>query len=133
MESGVEFVAADLPQANRLTVHIMAAMAEYEAAAISARTKAALAAAKARGTQLGGHRWNSLRIGTKGRAASIQVRQQIAAQRAADVLPTVEILRSEGATSLRELAAGLNERGIQTARGGNWSAVQVQRLLAQKI
>ena len=54
MESGVQFVAVDLPQANELTVHIMAAMAEYEAKAISARTKAALAAAKARGTVLGG-------------------------------------------------------------------------------
>src|SRR5581483_7442988 len=57
MEAGVEFEAVDLPQANKLTVHIMAAMAEHEAAAISTRTKAALKAAKARGRKLGGRRW----------------------------------------------------------------------------
>lgn len=130
MEAGVEFVAVDLPQANRLTVHIMAAMAEYEASAISARTKAALAAAKARGTHLGGRRWNSLQIGTKGRTASILARQATASKRAADLLPIVQSIQAGGAGSLREIAAGLNQRGITTPRGGNWSAVQVQRLLA---
>ena len=56
MESGVEFEAVDFPQANRLTIHIMAAMAEHEAKMISDRTKAALAAAKRRGVKLGGDR-----------------------------------------------------------------------------
>ncbi len=56
MESGVEFVAADFPQANRLTIHILAAVAEHEARMISDRTKAALTAAKARGVVLGGFR-----------------------------------------------------------------------------
>jgi DNA invertase Pin-like site-specific DNA recombinase len=56
MESGVEFEAVDFPQANRLTIHIMAAMAEHEAKMISERTKAALAAAKRRGVKLGGGR-----------------------------------------------------------------------------
>jgi DNA invertase Pin-like site-specific DNA recombinase len=132
MEAGVEFVAVDLPQANRLTVHIMAAFAEHEATLITARTKAALAAAKARGTQLGGYRWNSLKIGTKGRAASILKRQENAAERAAELLPIVNTIRAEGARSLREIADGLNQRGLLTARGGNWSAVQVQRLLAHQ-
>src|SRR5580700_3661670 len=75
MESGVEFVAVDLPQANSLTVHIMAAMAEHEAKMISARTKAALSAAKARGTQLGGMRWNSSEIASKGVPAATRARQ----------------------------------------------------------
>src|SRR5712675_1546426 len=71
MESGVDFVAADMPQANRLTVHVLAAIAEHEAAAISARTKAALARAKARGTRLGGDRGNLPRVAKAGARASV--------------------------------------------------------------
>lgn len=129
MESGVKFVAVDLPQANELTVHIMAAMAEYEAKAISARTRAALAAAGARGTVLGGLRRNSHKIGVKGHAASLKVRRESAAKRADDLLPVIEAIRADGATTLRQIAAGLNDRGIPTARGGEWSAIQVQRIL----
>src|SRR5271168_1613901 len=65
MESGVEFVAVDFPQANRLTVHILAAVAEHEAKAISERTKVALAAAKARGVRLGGDRGALDRMGAR--------------------------------------------------------------------
>ena len=128
MEAGVEFVAVDLPQANRLTVHIMAAMAEYEASAISARTKAALAAAKVRGTKLGGYRWEIQTVASKGNVESIKVRAAKASKRAADLLPMIGDLRANGAVSLHQIAAGLNERGIKTARGGQWSAVQVQRV-----
>jgi DNA invertase Pin-like site-specific DNA recombinase len=129
MEAGVEFVAVDLPQANRLTVHIMAAMAEYEASAISTRTKAALAAARARGTKLGGYRWDIQTIASKGNLESIKVRAAKASKRAADLLPMIADIKAKGATSLHQIAAGLNERGIKTARGGKWSAVQVQRIL----
>jgi DNA invertase Pin-like site-specific DNA recombinase len=129
MESGVDFEAVDLPQANKLTVHIMAAMAEHEAAMISARTKAALTAAKARGTKLGGQRRNSSRIHSKGCVASIQVRREKASRRATDLLPMIESIRSDGNSSLRGIAAALNQRGVPTARGGEWSATQVQRLL----
>ena len=129
MESGVEFQAVDLPQANRLTVHIMAAMAEYEATAISARTKAALAAAKARGTKLGGYRWDIQKVAAKGNAESVKVRAAKASKRAGDLLPVVEDIKAKGAISLHQIAAGLNKRGIKTARGCDWSAIQVQRVL----
>lgn len=132
MEAGVEFVAVDLPQANRLTVHIMAAMAEHEAAMISQRTKAALTAAKARGTKLGGVRWNSGAIASQGQTASIQVRAAKASKRASDLRPMIESIRTAGATSLHQIAAALNEKGIPTARGGEWSSVQVSRVLAHQ-
>jgi len=129
MESGVKFVAVDLPQANELTVHIMAAMAEYEAKAISARTKAALAAAKARGTQLGGLRWNLSSVSSKGRKVALKVRRQAQERYAHDVLPVIEDKRRQGAKSLRQIAAALNADGTPAPRGGGWSAVQVQRIL----
>jgi DNA invertase Pin-like site-specific DNA recombinase len=132
MESGVEFTAVDFPQANRLTIHILAAVAEHEAVMISARTKAALAAAKARGTRLGNP--TSL-IGTRaseGALASVTVRKARAAKRSADLLPIVWAIKADGANSLRQIAASLNSRGIGTARGGEWSAVQVRRIVGQK-
>jgi DNA invertase Pin-like site-specific DNA recombinase len=131
MESGVDFEAVDLPQANKLTVHIMAAMAEYEAAAISARTKAALAAARARGTKLGGRRWDIQTVASKGNRVSAKVRSERARKRTDDLMPVIQAIQAEGATSLRQIAAALNERKISTARGGEWSPVQVQRLLTK--
>ena len=132
MESGVEFQAVDMPQANRLTVHVMAAMAEYEAAAISARTKAALAAAKARGKKLGGRRWNVESVAGKGNAASIKARSDSAAKWALDITTEVNAVRADGATSLRQIAAGLNARGVGARRGGQWTAAQVRQLLQQQ-
>jgi DNA invertase Pin-like site-specific DNA recombinase len=133
MESGVEFVAVDFPQANRLTVHILAAVAEHEASMISARTKAALAAAKARGVELGGQRGSLDRMGRmalKGNAASIAKRGAAVAKRNEDLLPVIEDIRGGGHISPQQIADGLNERGITAARGGAWSAVQVRRILA---
>src|SRR5271167_2308808 len=89
MESGVEFVAVDFPQANRLTVHILAAVAEHEATMISSRTKAALGAAKARGVRLGGQRGSVRRMAQmarNGNAASVAKRSIEAAKRNADLL-----------------------------------------------
>ena len=128
MESGVEFVAADNPHANKLTIHILVAMAEHEAEMISDRTKKALAAAKKRGTVLGGFRG---KVPTaKHRALSAAARQREAGDRAADLAPTIAELQAGGATSLRAIAAGLNERDIPTARGeGEWTATQVMRVL----
>jgi DNA invertase Pin-like site-specific DNA recombinase len=132
MEAGVRFVAVDLPEANELTVHIMAAMAQHEAKMISERTRVALAQAKARGTVLGGmtmsaERWT--RVSSRGRKAGTQKRSEMASKWSADVLPIIEDIRQSGAVSLREIAAGLNERGIQTRRGGEWTATQVARVL----
>jgi DNA invertase Pin-like site-specific DNA recombinase len=125
MESGVEFVAADFPQANRLTIHILAAVAEHEAKAISDRTKAALAAAKARGTKLGGYRGVKV-DSAAGRAA----RAAKASDRAADLAPILADLRSAGVTSLAAIAKALTEKGIPTAKGGTeWQAVQVKRVM----
>jgi DNA invertase Pin-like site-specific DNA recombinase len=127
MESGVEFHAVDFPQANRLTVHMLAAFAEHEAKVISERTKAALAAAKRRGVQLGGYRGTTMTKAMR-KAASEAITKRAKA-RAADLTPTITELQAAGATSLRAIAAGLNERGIPAARGGQWSAVQVARVL----
>jgi DNA invertase Pin-like site-specific DNA recombinase len=105
-------------------------VAEHEAAMISARTKAALAAAKAHGTVLGGNRGNIASEAGRGAKASATVRSAKAGKRAADLLPVIEAIRAEGAMSLREVAAALNGRNIPAARGGEWSAVQVKRVLA---
>jgi DNA invertase Pin-like site-specific DNA recombinase len=133
-KAGVEFVAVDMPNANRLTVGIMALVAEEEAKMISARTKAALAAAKARGKKLGGYRANSGDIrphAAKGAAASVAVRIKKADDRATDLAPIVRELQANGA-SLRAIAAELTARGIRTARNGTWTAVQVSRILQRE-
>ncbi len=132
MESGVEFVAVDFPQANRLTVHILAAVAEHEASMISIRTKSALQAAKVRGVSLGGQRGSRERMGrmaAQGNAASMQVRRETADKRNADLLPVIEEIRAGGCTGDGRIADALNARGITAARGGAWSAAQVRRLV----
>jgi DNA invertase Pin-like site-specific DNA recombinase len=94
---------------------------------ISARTKAALAAAKRRGVKLGGDR--GARLTAKARAAGRAAVQERVRNRALDLAPTIQDLQAGGCESLRAIAAGLEERGIPAARGGKWSAVQVARLL----
>lgn len=129
-KAGIEFVACDNPHANRLTIGIMALVADEERRAISVRTKAALAAAKARGVKLGGDRGVTLSVAAKAKGVAVQ--QAKANERAADLSGIVASIRSQGAVSLREIAAELNARGIPTARGGSWSAVQVSRVLARQ-
>jgi DNA invertase Pin-like site-specific DNA recombinase len=126
-DAGIDFVCADMPSANRLTVGIMAMVAEDEAQRISDRTKAALAAAKKRGTVLGGYR--GVTPSSKDRAKAVEALQARANAKAADLAPVIAELQAAGRTSLRAIAAGLNEAGIPTARGGEWSSVQVMRLL----
>src|SRR6516164_8215527 len=105
-KAGVDFVAADMPHANRLPVGVMALVADEERRMISARTKAALAAAKRRGVKLGGD--CGVRPTVKHRAVAIAVRQNRADARAADLTPVVKELHTAG----RAIAAGLDERGI---------------------
>ncbi|MGY2843386.1 DNA invertase Pin-like site-specific DNA recombinase [Bradyrhizobium sp. USDA 4509] len=126
-KAGVEFVAADMPSANRLTVGIMAMVAEEERRMISKRTKEALAAAKRRGVKLGGDR--GVVPSKRTRKLAGEAVQARVTERAADLAPIIAELRAGGATSLREIADGLNGQGIPTSRGGSWSAVQVARVL----
>jgi len=129
MESGVEFTVVDFPEANRLSIHILAAVAEHEAAMISQRTKAALAAAKARGTMLGGYRGVTFSAADHDKAA--KARRLRSATRAAELAPVIAELRRAGVVSLNGMAKALTDRGIPTAWGGSkWRAVQVSRLLA---
>ena len=106
-------MAADMPSANRLTVGIMAMVADEERRMISRRTKDALAAAKV---------W----------AISLAAHQAKARSRAADLVPILEELRAAGVVSLQQIAAELNARGIRAARGGAWSREQVRRVLGQE-
>ena len=125
MESGVEFVAVDMPEANRLTIHILAAVAEHEREMISQRTKVALKAAKARGVKLGSPE------PSKGAAVRSQVLRDKADRFATNILPIVRELQAQGITSHKALARALNTRGIQTANGRQWYGTTVRNLLSR--
>lgn len=130
MQSGVKFQAVDMPDVNEMVVHILASVAQGEAKAISERTKAALAAAKARGTVLGGLRWDITKVAAKGRKMALQTRREHAAKYRADVLPVIEEKQRQGAVTLKAIADALNADGTPAPRGGSWSPVQVSRILA---
>jgi DNA invertase Pin-like site-specific DNA recombinase len=122
-KAGVEFIAADMPFANRMTVGIMALVAEEEARAISARTRAALAARKARGLPLG----NQATLRPADPETLVRARaawSAKAAEHAAMVLPAVQELRAAG-LSLRATAGEMTARGFTTVRGGQWTPTQV--------
>jgi DNA invertase Pin-like site-specific DNA recombinase len=133
LEAGVEVRFCDLPQiegpTGRFMLQQMAAVAELEAGLIGDRTKKALAAAKANGVKLGNP--ENLRNAETGRENGRAARTRSAKSRASDLAPIVAELQASGATSLRQIAAGLNDRGIRTARGSEWSATQVKRVLEQ--
>lgn len=120
METGVPFVAADMPNADRFMLHVYAAMAEEEARRISQRTKAALAAAKARGAALG----------VNGRVLAERSRAD-ADEFAARMAPIIAELSAGGVTTFRDIVATLNARGVQGPRGGAWHLPSVHRLMAR--
>ena len=125
MESGVEFIAVDNPHANKLTVHILAAVAQHEREMISERTRAALQAAKARGRKLGNPRL------AEAAARGVEALKAGADRFAANVLPVIREIQAAGVTSANAIAGRLNERGVKTARGGKWTHVQVSKAITR--
>jgi DNA invertase Pin-like site-specific DNA recombinase len=123
MDSGVEFVAVDNPHANTLTIHILAAVAQHEREIISARTSAALQAAKAGGKRLGNPKLSQAR-------RHAEAAKKASADRySANILPVIREIQGSGVKSLRGVARALTARGIPTARGGIWTPVQVSAIL----
>ena len=131
-DSGVRFLACDMPEANDLTVGIMALVAQQEREAISRRTKEALAVAKARGVKLGNPNGAAaLRRAGKGGAPLRAAVNRNADQHARDLAPVLDDLARDGITSLRRVAAELNARGMRTRRGGRWHVSNVRNLLTR--
>jgi DNA invertase Pin-like site-specific DNA recombinase len=131
-KAGVRFVAADMPEANEMVVGIMAVVAQAERKMISARTTAALAAAKARGVKLGGFR-GYMPTDAVREAAGRDLAAKANAK-ASDLAPIISRLDPDGAMSLRQLATALNNEGIPTAAGSSvWTAVQVSRVRGRLV
>jgi DNA invertase Pin-like site-specific DNA recombinase len=122
-KNAVKFVACDMPDANDLTIHLMAAFAEHEATRISERTKAALAIAKQRGVVLGAAGASNLKSNVEERQAQ--------ADAFADKLRSVIDGFSAQHLTQRQMVTKLNELGIKTARGGEWSLIQLQRVITR--
>lgn len=120
METGTEFVAVDAPFANKLMIHVLAAVAEFEREQISERTKAALAAARARGVKLGTH---GKVLGALKRAQADHYAEQ--------VRPAFIEAQEAGCRTLRGYAAHLTQNGVPTASGGLWHPSNVASLIAR--
>ncbi|MEP3226306.1 MAG: recombinase family protein [Parasphingorhabdus sp.] len=120
METGIDFVAADMPKADRFMLHVYAAMAEEEGRRISERTKAALKAAKSRGVKLG---VNGQLLAKQNKAKAVEFAFRINKEIYALELPAT--------ASLREISLALNEAGIKTVSGKCWHPTSVARLLAR--
>jgi len=133
-DSGVRFIAADMPDANDLTVGIMALVAQQEREAISRRTTEALAAAKARGVRLGNPNGAAaLKRAGRGNTASLAVIRAHADSHAFNLKPVINALAEDGVTSLGAVAAAMNELGMLTPRGGRWHKSSVRNLLSRLV
>jgi len=124
-DEGVKFQAIDIPEANTLTLGVFAAMAQHEREIISARTKAALAARKARGLPLGTPRDLSAYATAAAEAGRASLLAK-AKKHANEITPQIEAARKDGCNSLRKIAAWLNDQGIVTHRGKQWTAAAVR-------
>ncbi|MFB9995514.1 recombinase family protein [Deinococcus oregonensis] len=124
MDSGVQFTAVDMPNADRMTLQMFAVVAEREAGLISERTKAALAARKARGLTVG----NIANMSAEARAAGPAAQREAAKIATRQAAAFAQALRKQGDT-LDSIAHQLNTAGFLTRRGGVWSATQVKRIL----
>ena len=129
MESGVEFECCDMPDANKLTLHVLGAVAENESTRVRERTKLALAEAKARGVKLGNpHTDIRLKAGRKGN----KVQRSEANDFAKEILPLIDGIKASGLTSLKDIAQALNARGVTTKRGGVWHPSTVSNILKRR-
>jgi DNA invertase Pin-like site-specific DNA recombinase len=129
-DSKAKFVACDMPEANEITIGIMAVIAQAEAKAISTRTKEALRAAKARGVKLGNPNGAAaLRRAPAAHLLGVQASKKAADQFANDLAPVINDIIANSNATLQAIADGLNARSMQTARGGRWHPTSVKNLL----
>lgn len=122
-DSGIDFVACDMPNADKLSVGIIALLAQRERQLISERTKAGLAVAKQRGATLGNP--NAATAWTKAVHAIKERKQQFAAA----AIKSIQEIQSTGVDTLSRIADCMNKRGEKTSRGGTWTATAVKRVL----
>lgn len=121
LETGCDFIAADMPQANKVMIQMHAVMSEWERDQISARTKAALQAAKSRGVKLGA-------AGSLNLQANLAERQAASIEFAEKLRGQIEGFKLRG-LSLRKMVNELNNIGVTTIRGNKWSLIQLQRVI----
>ena len=125
-DGGVDFVACDMPNADKFSVGILALLAQKERELISQRTKAGLEVAKQRGRVLGNPHGE---VALKAAREAIQARKKVFVTTA---IKAIEEIQYTGITTLAKIADCMNKRGEKTARGGKWTATAVNRVLRAK-
>ena len=141
MEANIDFICCDMPEANKLTIHLLAAMAEYERELISERTTKALASVrrtlKRDGTKVSASGNIITRLGSPspeiGSRAGVKARRKQANTFAAKIQPIIADLEKRGYETLRDIAKGLNDMGIESATGGEWHPSSVSNVRSRKV